>query len=309
MINSKDLPQHLRSPKDPYPDAHGVLLSDYIREYSRLCHLIEPFDEQSLQPASYELHVGERFYIDNKPVEPDKHGRVYIPKNGLLYFGVAEKINLPPYIIACHDLRVKQVYRGLLVGRSVHIAPGYSGHINYPIFNFTSQDRSLTVGEAIGTVIFIKTTPFGSTHYWEDQVDPSRVERVPGVDGKELKVAPPNRDRPIPEYWLGGETHTSAVLELQDEFERLAKRVTIGWFSVAGVVAAVLLGIFVHIRWVYDKVDAASQRISANERETLADRSKLDRGMDAITARLNLLETRLNQVRPPAPSRGERPIP
>ena len=76
---------------DPDPAVHGVLLSDYIEKYSRQYKLIDPFNEESLKAASYRLHVGEEFWLNNEPVAPDKFGQVKIPQNGLLYFSTSRR--------------------------------------------------------------------------------------------------------------------------------------------------------------------------------------------------------------------------
>ena len=242
--------------QDPFPSVHGVLLSDYIRAYSEHCALIEGFNAAHLQPSSYELHVGNDFYINNKRQPPDANGEVFIPPNGLMYFSIRETINLPPYIVAIHDLRVSEVYRGLLVGRSVYVQPGYRGQINYPIFNFTSQPRSLRVGDAVGTIIFIKTTPCGTLS--------SATEPVVGVNGYECLQATPKKSRPIPEYWKGGETHTSAVLELETQFQKLKDEITkYRNLALVGFLALFLtwaIGTLVHTRWVSDYLVRTSER-------------------------------------------------
>src|SRR2546425_2704993 len=40
-------------------------------------------------------------------------GKVEIPPNGLIYIRFLEEVNIPCYLIARFNLRVKQVYRGL----------------------------------------------------------------------------------------------------------------------------------------------------------------------------------------------------
>lgn len=212
---------------DPDPDTRGVLLSDRIKFYCEKVHLIEDFKEEFLQPACYTLHVGSKFYLNDKEIYPNENGEIKIPENGLLYFRVKEKINLPYYMIACHDLRVKQVYRGLLVGRGLQVDPGYSGYINYPIFNFTYDEKILKVGDEIGSIHFIKTTPFG-----DGKVDASikteqdlRKVQVNGINNYECKKFREVPDRSIPDYWIGGETHISAVLKLAENLEEFKERI------------------------------------------------------------------------------------
>ncbi len=282
---------------DPDPAIHGVLLSNYIKKYSQDYGLIAPFEEKSLDAASYKLHVGEDFWVDDKRVWPDASGDVKIPPNGLLYFSIKEKLRLPRFLIAIHDLKVKEVYRGLLVGRSVSVDPGYSGHINYPIFNFTSQDRSLHVGDEIGTIIFVKTTPFTA-------------------DCIKFKDLPDNRS--IEVYWRPYETHSSAVLQLQNHFKRLKAVVrnkvknleaviqrikTLGYIAAIALAVTIMIGIFEEIRWVADKVDTLSQRIAAHESELADAKHQIDTQAAKLTAtqariddQLRVIEARINAV-------------
>src|SRR5216684_102520 len=280
---------------DPDPAVHGVLLSDYIKKYCEQYRLIEPFDETFLDAASYKLHVGEEFWLDDKPVWPVS-GEVKIPKNGLLYFSIKEKLNLPRFLIAVHDLKVKEVYRGLLVGRSVNVDPGYSGHINYPIFNFTSQDRLLRVGDEIGTIIFVKTTPFTADC---------------------IRFSKPN-NRSIKDYWRPHETHCSAVLQLQERFKRLKALVrnkfknlqaviqrlkTLGYIAAIALAVTMMIGIFQEIRWVADKVDTLSKRIADQELELSNAKHQIDTQAANVTAtqariadQLRVIEARINAV-------------
>src|SRR5216684_715305 len=280
---------------DPDPTVHGVLLSDYIKRYCDQYRLIEPFEEKFLDAASYRLHVGEEFWLDDKPVWPES-GAVTIPKNGLLYFSIKEKLNLPRFLIAIHDLKVKEVYRGLLVGRSVNVDPGYSGHINYPIFNFTSQDRLLRVDDEIGTIIFVKTTPFTAGCIKFDKPD----------------------NRSVKDYWKPHETHSSAVLQLQDRFKKLTALVrnkvksleaviqrlkTLGYIAAIALAVTIMIGIFEEIRWVADKVDTLSKRIADQELELTNAKHQIDTQAANVTAtqariddQLRVIEARINAV-------------
>jgi deoxycytidine triphosphate deaminase len=141
--------------------AQGTLLSDRIRLYIDAVHLIEPetFVEDSLRPASYDLHVGDEYYVDDKRVPLLPNGQLIIPANGLVYIATKERFNIPYYMVARYSLQVTQVYRGLLIENGLQIDPGYHGRIYVAVHNFTDQARSLLLGKRFLSVDFTRTTP------------------------------------------------------------------------------------------------------------------------------------------------------
>jgi deoxycytidine triphosphate deaminase len=83
---------------DPDQESHGVLLSDRIKFYVDKMRLIDPFDENSLNPASYNLHAGDLYYHNNKEKRADKNRKIMVPRNGLIYLRLREELNIPYYM-------------------------------------------------------------------------------------------------------------------------------------------------------------------------------------------------------------------
>jgi deoxycytidine triphosphate deaminase len=277
---------------DPDPGKEkGILLSDRIRFYVNKVQLIKPFDPGSLRPASYNLHVGDLYLLNDKPHKPNRDGGIVIPRNGLIYVRLKEELNLPCYIVAQHDLRVKQVYRGFLAGRSLQIDPGYSGHINYPVYNFTDEDKMIYVGEAITSICFIKTTSFGSAEFWSKigfdiSEDEMKKVTVDGLDGYACLYFPESGDRSIPEYWLDypGEKHRSSVERLQRSVNRMVrtwkKYRTIAFLGIAALLAS-LLGTLLGLHyWTSNNI------ISVNK-----DMSRVRSSVEQLQKELNQLKT------------------
>ena len=94
---------------DPDPESRGVLLSDRIKFYVDTVSLIElsDFQEESLGSASYNLRVGDEYYHNDKKLKPRRNGAIIIPSNGLVYVRLRERLNIPYYMVAHHDLKVK----------------------------------------------------------------------------------------------------------------------------------------------------------------------------------------------------------
>jgi len=274
---------------DPDSKTQGVLLSDRIKFYVDTVHLIHPddFDEDCLKYASYDLRVGDEYYHNDKKKKPDDNGKIVIPRNGLIFVKLRERLNIPYYMVAQHDLKVKQVYRGLLAGRSLQIDPGYAGHINYPIFNFTDEDKEIYVGKKITTMCFIKTTPFGEKKSFEEIQNEKQLRQstIRGFHGNECKTFEGGGDRAISEYWYPDEEHVSTVEKIQgtlDRWREWTKRWA--WRGVVGLLVTILLGflgpILYHLRWVTNKVGDQNKEISdinAVVNQLRADIEELDR--------------------------------
>jgi hypothetical protein len=111
---------------DPLADQPpGILLSDKIAYYAKACKLIVPFDTDALAAASYTLHVGDKYWIGREPTELKAGECVTIRPNDLVYIRVLEYFNIPHYMVGRYSLRVKTVYRGLILDNGLQIDPGF----------------------------------------------------------------------------------------------------------------------------------------------------------------------------------------
>jgi deoxycytidine triphosphate deaminase/uncharacterized membrane-anchored protein YhcB (DUF1043 family) len=269
--------------RDPDPNSTGVLLSDRIKFYCDVVDMINPFYEKNLKPAAYIMHVGEVFYCDDKQIYPDEKKEIEIKPYGLIYFQLEEKLNLPYYMVARHNLKVKQQYRGLVVGVSLHVDPGYSGHLNYFVYNFTDSMKKIKVGDEIAVIEFIKTSSLGSSNFWasntvnsEDELKKAKIE---GIGGNECVLYENKKDRAIPDYWFGGETHGSALFWLNKNLNKTKKfieRVQVGaLIAMIGLVAGVFGTLFSyyqsnqrHEQWVADRTSEVSKGVTQFSSET-----------------------------------------
>ena len=155
----------------------GVLTSDEIEYYVNKCEMIHPFDPKSLKPAGYELHLGEDYAIGGKrkklsPENPE----LEIPPFEVAVISTKEIINLPRFIIARWNLRVRKVYEGLLWTGGPQVDPGWLGRLFCPIYNLSSEPVTLRLGEPIALIDFVKTTPFQKGKTKEYDRPPKRKE-------------------------------------------------------------------------------------------------------------------------------------
>lgn len=144
---------------DPRPESTGVLLSDEIRAYVEEGKLIEPFREKRLKPAGYELTVGNQAMKGGEFVRLEGvDSEVKIPPFEVVVVKTAETINLPRFLIARWNIRVKWAYEGLLWVGGPQVDPGYVGHLFCPLYNLSNETVKLKKGEPIALMDFVKTT-------------------------------------------------------------------------------------------------------------------------------------------------------
>lgn len=269
---------------DPDPRREpGLLLSDRIIFYCQKVNLIYPFDPDFVEPASYTLHAGREYMISLRPGQLEsrnleQEGKVVIPPNGLIYIRFFEEVNIPHYMIARFNLRVSQVYRGLLLGTGPQVDPGFRGHLGCPIHNFTDEDKTIEFFERLGTIDFEKTTPLGQTYFMERNIADITEEQyahmragvttVGGIDGLESKIFNKRINADFRSYLPGAESVRSSVHALHENVKAAREEIkeqaaTIQLYrriAIGGLIAILLTVLFGGLRLYTDfKSDIASR--------------------------------------------------
>lgn len=151
--------------RDPYPDIPPALLNNAdIVDYVSRTGMIHPFYPQRLKPASYEIALlGRYLYVDGSgrqfSGEIRKGEKFLLKKNSIAFLSVEPYFRLPDYIALRHNLKITNVYKGLLVGTGPLVDPGFVGRISLPLHNLTNIDYELIGGEGIIWVEFTKLSP------------------------------------------------------------------------------------------------------------------------------------------------------
>lgn len=127
----------------------GILADKDIRYYCDFNNLIEPFEENYLQPASYDLKLKD---VDNWILMP-----------GEFVLGVTEeKVNIPANILGRLDGKSTLARDGILVHcTSGFIDPGFYGNIVLEIKNISDRVVDLTQYETVAQISFeeLKSLP------------------------------------------------------------------------------------------------------------------------------------------------------
>lgn len=255
--------------QDPFPDDLGsVLLSDKIAYCAENYGLVVPFNRDRLRSAQYTLRVGEEGYRSGSKFKIDKDNPLVIPPNGLVYIKIDEYFNIPYYMIARYSLRVDQVYRGLILDNGLQIDPGYHGHINVPVYNFTNEPKTLEYHERILSVEFVKTTAFVPDPAISAEEEREWVNSgVVNKDGYPLKVFTENPDKLYSQKSISGlfrhkEKNESSVKYLAESVDKFKKRQL--WSGIG--LSAIIIALFGYIYQTHDSF--AQARIEAEKAVT-----------------------------------------
>jgi hypothetical protein len=101
--------------------------------------------------------------IDNRDTSPIegkfedlKNGIFLLKKNSIAFVELEPHFRLPEYIACSFNLKVKTVYKGLLLGTGPIVDPGYTGKLFFPLHNLTNNDYQIDLKKSIISMEFTK---------------------------------------------------------------------------------------------------------------------------------------------------------
>jgi dCTP deaminase len=128
---------------------------------SRLPNLIEPFNENQIESASYELCLGEEVYISPLPDTPLKERKkiplsekdtVLIPPGQFAFLITSEKIKIPNNALAFISIKFKFKSKGLINVSGLHVDPGYRGKLIFAVYNAGPLPLHIGRGERVFSI-------------------------------------------------------------------------------------------------------------------------------------------------------------
>lgn len=170
-LESLECPERDRRESPPV----GVLLSDEIKRCVDTFKMIDPFAGKNLKPAGYELTVGDEYVLGGEKKQLGKDDEIRILPFNVVVIKTAETINLPRYLIARWNVRVKWAYEGLLWVGGPQVDPGWVGHLFCPLYNLSDKTVVLRYGDSIALMDFVTTTPFRKEECVSYDRPPKRV--------------------------------------------------------------------------------------------------------------------------------------
>jgi len=163
---------------DPFPDIPPALLNSAdIADYAAAAGMIWPFHEGAkwLKTCSYQVPLlGKYLYWDGKNVEHRgeiKDGDVFeLRPNSIAFVTLEPMFHVPHYIAIRFNLKITNIYRGILLGTGPIVDPGFAGPLSLPLHNLTPNSYKLVGGQGLIWMEFTK-------------ISQSRVESTPRALG------------------------------------------------------------------------------------------------------------------------------
>lgn len=119
---------------------------------------IKNFEPKSIQPASYDLRLGNLIYLPSQPDEPidlaDHAGAFRLPPYGAAIVTTYEDLKLPSNLIGRIGLKSSFARTGLIASTGPQIDPGFNGKLFISLFNLTAASHVLKFKEAFLTIEF-----------------------------------------------------------------------------------------------------------------------------------------------------------
>jgi deoxycytidine triphosphate deaminase len=199
-------------PDIPYSehDESGVLLADKILHFATGYRMIDPFDKSKLKPAAYELSVGALYSIAGKThtlKRDTPENEIIIQPFEVVIIQTLERLNLPEFLIARWNVRVRWAYRGLLWVGAAQVDPGFKGFLACPLYNLSNEPVRLHYGDEIAVIDFVTTTS-------------------PNVTSRAYRYKPANRTRILFEDYAPNELQSALATEAKDKLDLVERSVS-----------------------------------------------------------------------------------
>lgn len=125
--------------------------------------LIHPFNEENLRASSYDLTVGEEYYIGEEGASSTLSTQLLksrqsftIPPHAVCFVLAAENIHLPNDVTAKVSLRMTHIYAGMVLTSQPPFDPRYNGRVVVMLHNLSSVAVHLKCGERVATIEFVR---------------------------------------------------------------------------------------------------------------------------------------------------------
>jgi deoxycytidine triphosphate deaminase len=148
--------------KDPFLEiAPALLNSADIYDYVAATGMVYPFDAGKLKSASYSVPIlGKVVYWNEhneKIVEDIKRGEEFVLRpNSIAFVTIEPMLRIPDYIAFRFNLKITNVYRGILLGTGPLVDPGFIGKLSIPLHNLTTNNYTFVGGDDLIWIEFTK---------------------------------------------------------------------------------------------------------------------------------------------------------
>jgi dCTP deaminase len=147
--------------------------------------VIDPFDDTQVQPASYDLRIGEQGITTSgkKVINLREIGYLAMEPGDVAIVTVLERIQLSTRYAARLGLRSKYVRKGLVASMGLQIDPGFAGELNVTLVNLTPQSIALPYKDDFLSVEFHKleapaTHPYRGPYQGQKGLGPEEIAAI-----------------------------------------------------------------------------------------------------------------------------------
>lgn len=145
---------------------------------------IEDFSEDCLQPASYDMRLGEEAITSTQreKISPANKGLLTIPPGDFALVTTHERIRLPPRFAGHIGLRSHYARKGLILLSGPQVDPGFGGVLVLGLNNVSPRDVVIPYKEKFCTVEFYRLN--------EDARQPytGEYQGQRGISGRDLEA-------------------------------------------------------------------------------------------------------------------------
>ena len=290
---------------DPFPEIQSALLNSAdIENYVNATGMIEPYTNEKLKSASYEAKIsGICIYWDEDGKKQKKaidapRKSFTLKQNSIAFVEVEPTFRLPDYIALRFNLKIKHVYRGLLLGTGPLIDPGYVGKIYIPLHNLTSNSYTFEYGEGL---IWIEFTKISYSDRWKGELS-ENVEK----NGNYTPFPINKTNQSLYDFLYKatkGKPIKSSIPSAIGEAKNSAKKAesTVKTLSTVGFISAIAILIsivaLVYGTWLLQRnyVDEMSEmKIQINKQQALS--IKTEKDLVKANLQINALKTQIDSI-------------
>ena len=239
---------------DPFPDIEPALLNSAdIKDYANATGMITPFDDTKLKSASYAASIKGvcKYWDDNgnlHEVKLENSNDIFeLKPNSIAFVEIEPEFRLPRYIALRFNLKITNVYRGLLLGTGPLIDPGYHGKIYIPLHNLTSNTYKLKGGDDLIWIEFTKTSKIKEDENKQGKSIARTGSYVPFTKEKrnqklEYFLNKANNGAPIRNSIAQAvESSRKSALSSEEDAKRAKETIqTFGWLGLMGIAIGIV---------------------------------------------------------------------
>lgn len=155
---------------------------------------IEPFTEEQLEPASYDMRIGRKVLASHseREIHLENRGSATIHPGEFALITTLETLNVPTDVAGHIGIRSFYTRKGLVLLAGSHLDPGYQGHLTLGVYNAAPRNVTLEYREGFCTVEFHKLRkeveePYESSkHQIQESIPPADKQYLSTLETESL---------------------------------------------------------------------------------------------------------------------------